>query len=123
MIVGHPDVVDARDVGVIEMGHQVVLAQKAVERVAAFDDVGNLPEDLKHTLLAGFWQLCEVDARRATDGDPPHAVIAAHTNRAEPVRGRRRACCATGLGQNVVLPPAQGLGELLVLEVRPGQNT
>src|SRR5688572_33149836 len=91
VIVGNPDVVDARDVGVVEMRYQMILAQEAVEGVAALDDVGDLPEDLEHTLLAGFWKLGEVDARRTADGDALQTAVTTHTHGAEAVREIGRA--------------------------------
>jgi hypothetical protein len=46
VIVGHTEVVDARDVGVLEVRDQVVLPQEALERRAALDHVRHLAEDL-----------------------------------------------------------------------------
>ena len=85
MVIGDAVVVDARDVGVPQVRDQLVFAQEAVERRAAFDDVRDLAEDLEHALLAGARVAREVDARGPADGQPTDALIAADVHRAESV--------------------------------------
>src|SRR4029450_12771029 len=78
VIIRNADVVDARDVRVIEMRDEVVLAQESVEGVPAFNDIGNLPEDLEHPLLAGLRQLRQVNTPGPDDPAPSQAVVGAH---------------------------------------------
>ena len=125
MVVGNAEVVDARDVGMIEVRDEFVFAQEAIEGRAAFDDVRHLPENLEYPLLAGANVLRKEHARGAADGQAPHAALATNPHGAEFVGRCLLERGARGFREHVVAQrkrPAQGRRQLHVLELRARQH-
>ncbi len=125
VVVGHAEVEDARDVGVVEACREVVLAQEAVEGRAALRHVGHLAEHLEDARFTRALELGEKDAGGAPDCDPADAAVAADPHGAEAIGRRRLERGARGAGEHVVPLRercAQRRGELPVIELEPREH-
>jgi hypothetical protein len=125
MIVGDAEIVDTRDVGMIEMRDQLVFAQEPFEGRVALDHVRHLPEDLQHELRAGRDAFRQEYARGAADGQPTDTAVTADAHGAEAVRRLGLPRDARRLGEQVAASRqrvAQRFDELRVLEIGSCQH-